>query len=63
MPQTIVKATRERFKQRQHELARLKDAPSIAPEQPYTYENGTAYAPRVSEGHPFVRDQGFDGPA
>jgi hypothetical protein len=51
--------TREWFRQRQV----VTDAPSIASEQPYIYENGTAYEPRISEEQAFIPDRGFDGPA
>jgi hypothetical protein len=72
MPQTIVtdrvveqhrKETREWLKRRQRELGVVKDAPSVAPEQPYAFENEAPYEPRISEDHPFIPDRGFDGPA
>ena len=58
MPQeTIVKPL-------DRELGAVKDAPSVAPQQSYIFENGTPYTPpETSEDHPLVPDQGFDGPA
>ena len=52
---------REWFRQRQEGM--VDDAPSVAPEQPYAFENGTAYKPGISEEQAFIPDQGFDGPA
>jgi hypothetical protein len=55
--------TREWLKQRQQELGMVKNAPSVAAEQPYTYENGTPYEPPTKSDSPLIPDQGFDGPA
>ena len=65
MPQkTSVKVdtrhTREWFKR---QVDRVNDAPSVAPEQPYAFENGTVYVQPRSEDHPLIPDSGFDGPA
>jgi hypothetical protein len=41
----------------------VQDAPPLAPDLLYTFENGTAYLePTVAEGA-FIPDHGFDGPA
>jgi hypothetical protein len=72
MPETVVtdrledqrlEQTREWLKRRQRELGMVGDAPSLAPGQPYVFENGTPSAPRMSEDQPFIPDRGFDGPA
>jgi hypothetical protein len=45
------------------ELGFVKNAPSVAPDLPYTYENGASYRSLDKPGEPFIPDQGFDAPA
>jgi len=44
-------------------LRAFKDAPSVAPDLPYIFENGTPFVPPAKSDEPFVPDRGFDGPA
>jgi hypothetical protein len=46
-----------------HRERRLLDAPSVSPEQPYRFENGTLYVPPTRQEPPFIPDRGFDWPA
>ena len=39
---------------------RVEDAPPIAPEAGYRFENGTLYVPPSADGDPFIPDNGFD---
>ena len=41
----------------------LNDSPSIAPELPYAFENGTPYIELTKAEGAFIPDRGFDGPA
>ncbi len=45
------------------ELGLVKNAPSVAADMPYTYENGASYTSPDKLEEPFIPDHGFDAPA
>jgi hypothetical protein len=59
----VFEKTREPRDELEPELGLFRDAPSIAPDLPYTFENGTPYIPPAKPAEPYIPDRGFDGPA
>jgi hypothetical protein len=45
------------------ELGFVRNAPSVTPDLPYTYENGASSTLPDKPEEPFIPDQGFDAPA
>jgi hypothetical protein len=63
MPQeTILKELNKRASAAQPHRAVL-DAPSLAPDLPYTFENGASFNEPAKVEAAFIPDRGFDGPA